>query len=120
MIIFVCSPYSGDEAFNAEVAKAICRKITMMGHTPFASHLLFPQFLNESDPVERGRGIGMGLDFMAFCDEVWVFTDDDDHMSEGMRIEVDEAECLLQIKEYKISEFLKGFQCPGILNGKQF
>ena len=40
---------------------------------PVAPHLLYPQFLEDSDPAERSLGLRAGLELLARCDEMWVF-----------------------------------------------
>ncbi len=40
---------------------------------PLAPHLLFPQFLNDTVPAERGLGLSFGMALMSLCAEVWVF-----------------------------------------------
>jgi len=72
-LIFMASPYSGDIAGNAAFAEEICRAIVLMGHAPFAPHLLYPLFLDEDKEVERGLGIECGKRMIMACDEVWIF-----------------------------------------------
>ncbi len=59
------------------------------GYVPFAPHLLFTQFLDDSDPAQRNLGISLGLRFMDKCDEVWVYVGDG--ISEGMDSETAHA-----------------------------
>ena len=59
------------------------------GLAPFAPHLLYTQFLDDSDPAQRELGISMGLRFMQTCDLVWVYTDEG--ISGGMRAEINYA-----------------------------
>ena len=50
--IFICSPYSGTKeeiANNVRIAQALCRIVIDKGHYPFAPHLLYPQFLVDTD-----------------------------------------------------------------------
>lgn len=54
---------------------------------PFAPHLLFTQFLDDSKENERNAGIAMGTAMLEFCDEVWVFGEP----TPGMRMEIDAA-----------------------------
>ena len=56
---------------------------------PVASHLLYPQILNDNDPNERGLGLLFGLALLRMCDEVWVFGN---RITAGMREEIDKAE----------------------------
>ena len=40
---------------------------------PIASHLLYPQMLDDNNPDEREMGLMFGLALLAVCDEIWVF-----------------------------------------------
>lgn len=68
MRIYVISPFAGDNGAEREInvqrARMICREIVLAGHTPFAPHLFFPQFLNDQEPEERRRGIEAGQEIM--------------------------------------------------------
>jgi len=91
MLVYICSPYAGDIAYNTKMAIAYCRYAADSGVIPLAPHLLLPRFLCESNPAERELGIKMGLKLLALCSELWVFGD---RISEGMRREIQEAERL--------------------------
>ncbi len=87
--IFLCSRYAGYTAHNETVAERLCRRAIQAGHAPFAPHLLYARFLNDTNPLERELGITCGLAFMEVCDEVWVYTSDG--VSSGMGRELDHA-----------------------------
>lgn len=87
-MVFVCSPLRGDYQGNALRARMYCRQVLDEGHTPYAPHLFFTQFLSDLDPVQREQGINAGIEMLKRCDEVWVFTKPDGTLSEGMRAEV--------------------------------
>jgi hypothetical protein len=63
MIVIVESPYAGDIETNRRYAIAACADCFRRGETPFASHLLYPQILNELNMAERERGITAGYAF---------------------------------------------------------
>lgn len=88
-IVFICSPYAGDIENNVKAAQKYCRFAVEMGYIPFAPHLLFPQFLNDSDPKERGLGLFFGIALMSKCAELWVFGET---VSAGMAKEIEKAE----------------------------
>ena len=88
MKVFICSPYAGDTVRNILSAQSYCRKAVAEGHFPLAPHLYFPQFLDDTDPEERTKGIGLGLFWLALCDEMWVFGTP----STGMKTEIVQAE----------------------------
>ena len=68
-----------------QAIKAGYHVIAMAGDAPFAPHLLFPQFLEDADPIERGVGLRCALSLLARCDELHVFGDT---ISEGMAREI--------------------------------
>lgn len=87
-LVFVCSPYSGDEKENVANAQKYCRFVAGCRYIPIAPHLLFPQFLDDSDEVQRLKGIHMGLELLKLCPEMWVFTNE---VTEGMELEIQSA-----------------------------
>lgn len=99
--IFVSSPYSGDIETNVKNAIVYCKVVTRMGFLPIAPHLYFPQFLDDTDEVERSKGILMGCELMKDCDEVWVFGS---RISKGMQQEIDFAEAINKPIQYCFDE----------------
>lgn len=87
-IIYVCSPYAGDIQRNVADARRYCRFAVEQGYIPIAPHLLFPQFLDDTDPTERELGLFFGNALMSKCAEVWVFGD---RISNGMAAEIRRA-----------------------------
>ena len=83
MIIYICSPYSGDTKTNAEKARDYCRFVVGNGDVPIAPHLLFPQFMDEDK--DRELALQMDLLLLEKCDELWVFGDE---VSSGMKAEI--------------------------------
>jgi hypothetical protein len=105
-LIYICSPYAGDVANNVEFAKAACRYAIRQNCTPVAVHLLYPQFLDDSDPVQRQTGIHMGLRVLKAADELWLCGS---RISEGMHGELAAAERLgIPIKKISESEIQGG------------
>jgi len=97
-VVYICSPYAGDIEGNVLKAKYYCRVAAERGFIPIAVHLLFPQFLKDSDPDERNLGIFFGKAIMSKCAEVWVCGD---YISPGMDAEIKRA----QRKGYKLRYF---------------
>ena len=95
-LIFICSPYRGDVETNLRNARRYCRfAIRRGGRTPapcipFAPHLLFTQFLDDSIAHERAEGLTMGIAMLSLCDELWAFGEP----TTGMAMEIREAERL--------------------------
>lgn len=105
-LVYICSPYAGDVGKNVEFAKAACRYAMERNCTPVAVHLLYPQLLDDSDPVQRRAGIRMGLRVLEAADELWLCGS---RISEGMRGELAAAERLgIPIKKVSESEIQGG------------
>ena len=88
--IYVASKYAGDVEKNTAFAVHCCRRVIDDGCMPIASHLLYPQMLDDNNPDEREMGLMFGLALLAVCDEVWVFGE----ISAGVAREVAEAKKL--------------------------
>lgn len=95
-LIYICSACRGDYENNLQNARIYCRAIMKRfpDVVPIAPHLLFTQFLDDSDPAERAHGLEAGIALLDMCDEMWVFGLD--HPTEGMSAEIEYA------KEYGI------------------
>ena len=87
-LVFVSSPFAGDINNNVKNAKKYSRFVIDRGAIPFAPHLLFPLFLDDSNAFERSLGIHFGTRLLAKCDEMWVFGLT---ITPGMRRELAEA-----------------------------
>ncbi len=88
--IYVASKYAGNVDANVAAAIGYCRRVIDEGYMPVASHLLYPQILNDSDSKERDLGLLFGLALLRMCDEVWVFGT----VSPGVAQEIEEAKRL--------------------------
>lgn len=94
--IYVASRYAGDVEKNTVFAVNCCRRVIDEGCMPIASHLLYPQILDDNNPDEREMGLMFGLALLAVCDEVWVFGE----VSVGVAREVAEAKRLKKRVRY--------------------
>ena len=97
-IVYICSPYAGEEEKNVEAAQRYSRFAVDKGYIPIAPHLLFPQFLNDRNPKERQLGLFFGNALMSKCSEVWVFGS---RISAGMEAEIKRA----RWKNYRLRYF---------------
>ncbi len=88
--VYVASKYKGDVDSNVNDAINYCRLVISQGYMPIASHLLYPQILDDENPKERKLGLKFGLALLRICDEVWVFGS----LSQGMEGEIKEAKRL--------------------------
>lgn len=96
-VVYVCSPFSGDPAGNAEKARRYCRFAVDNGYAPFAPHLFFPQFLDDGIPEERELGLFMAIIMLTKCAELWVFGE---QITRGMAQEIRKAESRGMIIRY--------------------
>ena len=84
--IYVCSRLAGDYEANIEAAREYCRYVMKeCGALAIAPHLLFPQFLDDTDPEDRELGQVAGLELLIDCDALWYFGDS---ISQGMVREI--------------------------------
>ena len=74
--VYIVSKYTGDTEANTAAAIQYCRFAIEQGYMPIASHLLYPQILNDNDPAERELGLMFGIALLAKCNEVWCFGDE--------------------------------------------
>ena len=88
--IYVASKYAGDVDVNTNAAIGYCRYVIDQGFMPVASHLIYPQVLNDDNPSERNLGLRFGLALLSVCDEVWVFGE----VSSGVAKEIEVAKRL--------------------------
>ena len=84
----MCSPFAGDIKTNIKKARIYSRFAVIKGCLPITPHLLFPQFLRDSDADERKIGMHMGLVLLSMCQELWVFGET---ISPGMAREIKKA-----------------------------
>lgn len=87
-LVYICSPYAGAIETNVIAAREYCAFAVERGCVPLAPHLLYPQFMDDSDPEERDLALLFGKILMGKCDEVWVFGN---RLSTGMKTEHDHA-----------------------------
>ena len=100
IVIAICA---GDIEKNVAAARAYSRFAVEQGYIPIAPHLLFPQFLNDTDQKERELGLFFGNAIMSKCSEVWVFGS---HISSGMETEIKRAKW----KNYRLRYFTENLE----------
>ena len=96
-MVYVASRYAGDIPANTVAAVRCCQQVIREGCMPVASHLLYPQILDDSNPKERVLGLSFGLALLGLCDEVWVYGEP----SPGMEREIEEAKRLGEPIQYR-------------------
>ncbi len=101
-LVYICSPFSGDVERNNKRTREFCRFALDKGNIPLAPHLMFPQFMDDTDEKERDLAIFMDIILMGKCQEVWVLGD---VISKGMRIEIEKARKRRQAVRYFNKDF---------------
>ena len=97
-IVYICSPYAGDVKANVLNARRYCRFAVQKDCIPIASHLFFPQFMDDNDAKQRDLGLYMATVLLTKCSEVWVFGE---YISSGMEAEIRRAKW----KNYRLRYF---------------
>lgn len=94
--IFIASPLAprGGNTFidNLKLAEVLCRDAILDGVAPFAPHLLYPRFLEDTVEAERELGMKAGRRFLATCDELWAYNRLG--ISSGMQAEIEFAKLI--------------------------
>lgn len=87
---FQIGNYAGNSVpVNIVNARRYCKFAADTGHNPFAPHLFYTQFLDDSQPHERKLGMQLGMIMLTKCAEMWVFGE---VISPGMEREIAKAE----------------------------
>jgi hypothetical protein len=87
----VLSPYSGTTTEASQYARyrdECLEELLRAGYAPFASHAIYPQVLDDSNPEERELGMKAGCAVYAAMLPCPVFVGDDHGISTGMAQEI--------------------------------
>ena len=85
-VVIIISPYSGDVETNVAYARACLFDSLMRDEAPFASHLLYTQVLDDTQPTHRARGMAAGHKIMRRADLAAVYLDHG--KSDGMKEDI--------------------------------
>lgn len=92
-LVVIESPCAGtserETEWNVAYARRACLDAIQRGEAPFASHLLYTQFLDDSEPLERWTGIRAGFAWGAHAELVAVYVDHG--ISERMWLGIEKA-----------------------------
>lgn len=75
MLVIIESPYRGDVESNLKYARECMKDSLMRGEAPFASHLLYTQVLDDTDPDERTLGMERAFWWYKHADLMAVYRD---------------------------------------------
>jgi len=93
-VVIVESPFAGDMEANRQYALRACADCLKRGEVPYASHLFFPQILDELKPEEREQGLTAGYAMWSAANKVVFYIDRG--MSTGM------CRALLRASDHKM------------------
>lgn len=85
-LVYIASPFAGDEKKNVENALRYCRFAVDSGAIPWAPHLFLPRFMSETH--ERDEAMFMNMVYLGRCEEIWVFGE---RITDGMAAEIKKA-----------------------------
>lgn len=97
--VYICSPLGGNIKENLEKVKRYARYALLYGTAPVVPHF-YALCLNDFNPKEREIGMAAGLSLLWFCDEMWIFGDEE---TKGMKAEIQFCKNL-NVKTRKIRE----------------
>jgi len=90
------TPFAGDIEAHVAYARRCLRDCLARGEAPIASHLLYPQILDDSIAAERALGIAAGLGWLRLAEAMVAYIDYG--ISPGMRAAMEAA--LPRFKEF--------------------
>lgn len=94
------SPWAGDLSFHQRYLRACIRDcIFARGETPYASHRMLTDALNDASPAERELGIKAGFEWRHAADCTVVYADLG--ISKGMQLGIDHAKKIAQRVEVR-------------------
>lgn len=88
--VIIESPYAGNVAEHMRYLQRCIRDCVARGESPYASHQMLTQALDDATPSERARGIEAGFAWREAADATVVYTDYG--ISGGMRCGITDAE----------------------------
>lgn len=100
--VILVSPFAGNmlrRFLNVRFARQCLKDALARGEAPFASHLLYPQALNDSNERDRRQGMACGYTWLQYAELVAVYVDRG--ITSGMMGDIDTAETLGLPVEYR-------------------
>lgn len=106
--VFICSPFAPvskepekrefELMDNIMTTQAACLYALSKGNIPYAPHLYFTQFMDDSNPMVRELGQKFGSQWLEYCSEIWIIGR---RISDGMKKEIAKAKELgIPVKHY--------------------
>ena len=92
MLVIIESPYMGNVKSNVAYARKCMSDSLLRGESPFASHLLYTQVLDDNKYIERLTGMSRAFNWYRHADLMAVYIDKG--ISNGMKMGMEVAEKL--------------------------
>ena len=92
MLVIIESPYMGNVKSNVAYARKCMSDSLLRGESPFASHLLYTQVLDDNKDIERLTGMFRAFNWYRHADLMAVYIDRG--ISNGMKMGMEVAEKL--------------------------
>ena len=92
MLVVIESPYKGKVKQNVAYAQKCMRDSLLRGESPFASHLLYTQVLDDAIKKQRDMGMDRAFNWYKHADLMAVYIDKG--ISDGMKMGMEVAEKL--------------------------
>ena len=83
-LAYICSPFAGNIEANTRLARRMCAVAITRRRISIAPHLLFPQFMEDTDLEQRELAMFMNRIALSKCEEMWVYAP---RISPGMKQE---------------------------------
>jgi hypothetical protein len=87
--VYIASPYRGSREVNIRYLKMAMLDSLARNEAPYAPHAYLPFMLDDDKPIERAKGLAIGLAFLGTCSLMALYADHG--ISEGMQGEMDYA-----------------------------
>ena len=100
-LVVVESPFTGDVNKNVKYARLCMLDSLLMGESPFLSHLLYTQVLDDKDPDQRKLGIYAGWHVHENADVIAFYCDrgtSDGMLKAFIKIHNDDAEMFRKVQ----------------------
>lgn len=102
--VYICAPLGGNVDKNLKKVKDYTRYALMCGTAPVVPHF-YALCLNDRNFKEREIGMTAGLSLLWFCDEMWIFGDEE---TEGMKAKIQFCKSFnIRTRKIKNSEIRK-------------
>ena len=106
--VYICAPLGGDIKGNVQKAVRYARFALKSGVAPVVPHF-YALCLNDDIPKERELGRQAGMSLLWFCDEIWVFEDEQtEEMQDEIRFGRNMKIRMRKIQEKEIRKVLGG------------